>query len=178
MSRKIVLNLAISLDGFIADLDGGFDWITGDGDTSCDTKNKFVFEEFIKSIDVVVMGKSTFLSCPKETLDSFKSHKIYVATSSDLKTPYSNVTLIKEDIVSKILLLKEQEGKDIWIFGGAILADDFIKADVIDEFIVGFIPIILGKGKPLFLGNNPLIKLHLLENIVQEGIIISRYSKR
>lgn len=41
MKRKIILNLAISLDGYIASKDGGFDWILGYGDDTLNTKNKF-----------------------------------------------------------------------------------------------------------------------------------------
>lgn len=44
MKRKIIINLAISLDGFIADVDSGFDWIKGDGDSSHDTKKNLIYQ--------------------------------------------------------------------------------------------------------------------------------------
>jgi dihydrofolate reductase len=177
MNRKIILNLAVSLDGFIADTNGGFDWIKGDGDTSHDTKKKFDFETFTDSIDIIVMGKLAFLDCPKETLDSFKDKRIYVAANESLETKYSNVQFIKGDLVSQISALQKEAGKDIWLFGGAGLTDSFIKANVIDEYIIGFIPILLGTGRPLFLKGTPLINLHLVESTVQEGIVVSKYVK-
>ena len=50
MNNKIILNLAISLDGFIADSKGGFSWIKGDGDKIHDTKEQFDFQKFIDSV--------------------------------------------------------------------------------------------------------------------------------
>ena len=177
MKRKIILNLAMSLDGYIAEKDGGFDWIKGDGDKSNDTNKQFNFPNFIESLDIVVMGKRAFLDAPSGTMEMFKSQKIYVTSNEKLNTKY-NVEFINGDIVSQILELKKEDGKDIWLFGGAGSIDPFIKADVIDEYIVGIIPIILGEGIPLFLENNPRLKLHLDESTVQGGVIISRYSKR
>jgi dihydrofolate reductase len=178
MQRKIILNLAISLDGYIADKDGGFEWIVGDGDKSNNTKKQFNYLDFLNGIDIIVMGKTAYEDTPSETLASFKSKKIYVASENKLKTKYDNIEFISGDIVSQILKLKKEKGKDIWLFGGAILVDPFIKADVVDEYIIGIIPIILGKGKVLFLADNPKFELHLDTCTVQEGIIVSKYSKR
>ena len=57
------------------------------------------------------------------------------------------------------------------------VSDNFIKKDVIDQYIIGIIPTILGKGRPLFLGNNPKINLHLDQYILDNGIVILKYSK-
>jgi dihydrofolate reductase len=176
--RKIILNLAISLDGYIADSDGGFAWIKGDGDNGNDTKKQFNFPGFTDSIDTIVMGKSAYLDCPAETMESLKTKKIYVATHKSLEKKYDNVEFISGDVCGKILDLRKKSGKDIWLWGGAFLVDPFIKADVIDEYVIGIIPIILGEGKPLFLGGNIPIELRLNECTVQEGITILRYMKR
>jgi len=178
MKRKIILNLAISLDGFIADENGGFDWIKGDGDISHDTKQNFNFSEFANTVDTLFMGRKAYEDCPSETLKEFSSKTIYVATTRKLNSKYDNVKFVNKNILDQVLELKETKGKDIWIWGGGVLADQFIKANVIDEYIIGIIPIILGKGVPLFLENNPLIKLHLCESTIQEGIVILRYDKR
>ncbi len=174
MSRKIILNLAISLDGYIASEDGGYDWIVGDGDKRLDTENKWDFNKFLEDIDVVVMGKK----CYNQNMhNDFKSKKVYIATSKDIKD-YENVHFINDDIVKVIEEERNKEGKDIFLFGGGVLLDSFIKADIIDEYIIGVIPTILGKGRPLFLGNNPKIDLHLEEYIIDEGIVIIRYTKK
>ncbi|MBU3805197.1 MAG: dihydrofolate reductase family protein, partial [Candidatus Cellulosilyticum pullistercoris] len=71
-----------------------------------------------------------------------------------------------------------KEGKDVFLFGGGILIDAFLKADIIDEYIIGIIPTILGEGRPLFLGNHPKIDLSLQEFVTEDGIVILRYSRR
>lgn len=174
MSRKIILNLAMSIDGYIADEDGGFDWIVGDGDSSLNTNNKWDFNKFLENIDVVVMGKKCYDS---NFHNDYKNKKVYVATSKELED-YDNIHFINGDIVKVIEEERQKEGKDIYLFGGGIVIDNFIKADVIDEYIIGVIPTILGKGIPLFPGNNPKIDLHLDEYFVEDGIMIMRYSKR
>lgn len=176
--RKIILNLAISLDGYICGSDGAIDWIVGDGDKKGDTDTQFDFSAFLNSIDTIVMGKKGYEDAPDGSLDAYLSHKIYVASNEELENAGDNIEIINGDVVSQIESVREQLGKDIWIYGGAGLADYFIKADVIDEYIIGVIPTILGSGRKLFLENNPTIKLHLNETTVQKGIIILKYSKR
>ena len=144
MSRKIILNLAMSIDGYIADEDGGFDWIVGDGDSSLNTNNKWDFNKFLENIDVVVMGKKCYDS---NFHNDYKNKKVYVATSKELED-YDNIHFINGDIVKVIEEERQKEGKDIYLFGGGIVIDNFIKADVIDEYIIGVIPTILGKGIP------------------------------
>lgn len=174
MERKIIMNLAMSLDGFIADLDGGYDWITGDGNTSLNTSNKWDFGLFMGGIDTVVMGKA----CYDQNMHAdFKDKKVFVATHSEMED-YDNIHFVQEDICDVILKERQKEGKDIYLFGGGILIDDFLKADIIDEFLVGMIPIILGKGRPLFFENNPTVALKLEEFIVDEGVVIMRYRRR
>ncbi|WP_027633737.1 dihydrofolate reductase family protein [Clostridium hydrogeniformans] len=174
MRRKIILNLAISIDGYIASEDGGFDWIVGDGDNKLDTEKKWNYDEFLKGIDTVVMGKSCY---DQNFHKDFKNKKVYVATSKVLEN-HDNVHFISGDICKVIEEERKKEGKDIFLFGGGILVDSFIKKDIIDEYIIGIIPTILGKGRPLFLENNPKIDLHLDEYIMENGIAILRYSKR
>ncbi|UZP02604.1 dihydrofolate reductase [Clostridium botulinum] len=173
MSGKIILNLAISLDGYIADEDGGFNWIVGQDDKYLDTEKQFDFSDFLKDIDVVVMGKECY---NQGFYKDYKSKKVYVATSHKPNN-HDNINFINGNIVDVIKLEKEKTN-NIFLFGGGGLVDNFIKADEIDEYIIGIIPIILGKGKPLFLKNNPEIKLHLDECLINDGITILRYSKR
>ena len=174
MSRKIILNLAISIDGYIASEDGGYDWIVGDGDNKLDTQNKWDFSKFLENVDVVVMGKNCY---DQNFHNDFKDKKVYVATSKNLED-YDNIHFINGDICKVIEDERKKEGKDIFLFGGGVVIDHFIKANIIDEYIVGIIPTILGKGRPLFLGNNPTINLHLDEYITEQGIVILKYSKR
>ena len=91
---------------------------------------------------------------------------------------YDNIKFINGDICKYVNDLKKMEGKDIWLFGGRELTDNFIKEDFIDKYIIGIIPIMLGSGRKLFLQDNPTIKLHLDECTIENGITILQYSKR
>lgn len=174
MKRKIIFNLAMSIDGYIADEDGGFDWIVGDGSSKLNTKNKYDFNKFLDNVSVVVMGKKCY---DQNFHKDYENKKVFIATSKKLEN-YDNIHFINGDICKTVLEEREKEGKDIFLFGGGILLDNFIKANIIDEYIIGIIPTILGKGRPLFLKDNPKIDLNLKECIIEDGITILKYSKR
>lgn len=174
MDRKIILSLAMSVDGFISDLEGSFDWISGDGNTTQNTKNQWDYTAFLKGIDVVVMGKNCY---DQKLYEDFKNKNIYVATSKPL-IDYDNFHFISGDICKRILEERQREGKDIFLFGGGLTIDSFVAADLIDEYIIGIVPIILGKGRPLFAGSNPTIKLQLDTYTIESGVVVLYYSKR
>lgn len=174
MSRKIILNLAISIDGYIASEDVGFDWIVGDGDNTLNTEDKWDYRKFLEDIDTVVMGKKCY---DQKFHNDFKDKKVYVATSQELQD-HDNISFVNGDIVKVIEEERQKEGKDIFLFGGGVLIDNFVKGDIIDEYIIGIIPTILGKGRSLFLGNNPKIDLHLDKYYAEDGVVILKYSKR
>lgn len=173
MNGKIILNLAVSLDGYIADIDGGYDWIVGHNNSELNTDNKWSHEEFLNDIDVVVMGKNCY---DQGMHEEFKNKEVYIATSKDIKN-YENYHFISNNICSIINDLKN-EGKNIYLFGGGYLVDNFIKENIIDEYVIGIIPTILGQGKKLFFENNPKIDLTLDYYSVEDGVMIMKYSKR
>ena len=173
MNGKIILNLAVSLDGYIADKDGGYDWIVGDGSSTLNTENKWSHDKFLENIDVVVMGKKCF---DQDMHKEYQHKEVYIATSKEIED-FENYHFINGDIVKEIEKLKNK-GKNIYLFGGGILIDSFVKADVIDEYVIGIIPTILGKGIKLFYDNNTKIALKLEYYAVEDGIVIMKYSKR
>lgn len=173
MDGKIILNLAISLDGYIADENGGFDWIIGDGNNTLNTDEKWGYEKFLEDIDVIVMGKNCY---DQGFHKDFAGKSVYIATSKEIDN-YENYHFINGDIVKTVKKIKNQ-GKNIFLFGGGIVIDHFVKGDVIDEYVIGIIPTILGKGRKLFLGNNPKIDLELQYYSVDSGVVVMKYSKR
>lgn len=174
MTGKIVLSLAMSLDGYIVDENGKFDWIVGQGDKSLDTKNQIDMSVMFDKYDVVVMGRTSFDEFGGDEI--YKNKDLVVATHKKLETK-DNVTFVSDSLVPYVESLKEQ-GKTIWLFGGSSLTDNFIKEDAVDEYEVAVVPIILGNGTKLFFDNNPRLKLHLDKYVVADGIVILNYSKR
>jgi len=162
MSRNIVLYIAASLDGYIAKNNGSVEWLGGHGD---DPNVDNGYNDFYKTIDTVVMGRTTYEQIINElSPDSwvYKNKKCYVATRKHHR-PDERVEFISDNIAAFIKNLKTQDGKDIWLIGGGKLIDEFVKHDLIDKYIITIIPTILGEGIPLFLKNNSEIKLRLIE---------------
>ncbi|HEY3425267.1 MAG TPA: dihydrofolate reductase family protein [Negativicutes bacterium] len=85
---------------------------------------------------------------------------------------------MSEDITGFIKNLKKQQGKDIWLVGGGKLIDQFIKQDLIDKYIIAIIPTILGDGILLFIGEDPEIKLKLIETKTVDGMVELMYVRR
>ena len=172
--RKIIMNLAMSLDGFIANEDGSFDWIKGYEDSSLNTDNPYNYEMLLEDIDIVVMGKRC---CEQDMHLEFADKTVYVATHSSI-SDYDNLKFCSSEIVEVIKEEQQKQGKDIMLFGGGQLINAFLKADCIDEYIIGLIPVILGKGRPLFYGGHLPIELKLEEYMIDNGIVILRYVNR
>ena len=176
MARALILNLAVSLDGFICDEDGGFAWIGGQGDTCAETAEQFDFDGFLASCDTVVMGRKAYDDCFSSMEDT--AEKRFLVASRTPRPAEGNVTFLSGDVVSKVTALKNRPGGDIWLFGGGELAADFIRADAVDRYIVGILPVIRGSGRRLLQEGLPPTELHLDRCTVSDGIPILEYSRR
>ena len=181
MARDIILNLAISLDGFICDEDGGFAWIGGQGDSRADTADAFDFDAFLASCDTIVMGRKAYEDCFSSLTDA--ADKQFLVASRTPRRPEGSVVflagdVVAGDVVAEVLARKGQPGKHIWLFGGGELASAFIRADAVDRYIVGILPVIRGRGRRLFQEELPPAELHLDRCTVANGIPILEYSRR
>jgi dihydrofolate reductase len=92
------------------------------------------------------------------------------------KAVWNNTRLVKTDIAGEIAKLKQQPGKDLFLFGSADLATTLIKLGLIDEYRILLNPIVLGKGSPLFKGVEKPFKLSLIKTrAFQNGNIMLYY---
>jgi dihydrofolate reductase len=147
--RKIALFIAMSLDGYIADNNGGVNWLAGQGS---DTENLDVYSEFVKDIDTVMMGWNTYHQVVTELSPDnwvYKDFTTYVFTHKKEKSS-EQIRFTSENPVSLLKQLKVKDGKDIWICGGAHIIQQLIIEDMIDEYYISVIPTILGGGIRLF----------------------------
>lgn len=174
MNRRVILYIAMSLDGHIARKNEDIDWLEGDG-TEPDAE--IGYDDFYESIDTVIMGRKTYDQVLTFGEYPYKGTKGYVYTS-EKRTNTEDVQFTSENVEDLIGKLKKEHGKDIWLIGGAGIIGEFIKKDLIDEYFVAIIPCILGEGIPLFKDKNPEIKLKLLDNKTVNGISMLHYSKR
>lgn len=176
--RKIILNLAISLDGRIVDESGGYDWIKGDGNNTNDTKKQLDFAEFTNSCDTMIFGKKAYDDIDLPTLENFNDKQIIVLTHNYVQPQRKNVTFFSGDLPGLVNDLKSKKGSNIWVWGGSSVCNILVKSDQIDEYIVGVIPTIVGKGIRLFADDNPMLELSLKECTVIDGITMLVYERR
>lgn len=142
--RKIILGVAITLDGFIEGPNGEYDW--------CFTDQDYGMKDFMKRIDAIFYGRKCYemmLGFDHGGPNPYTKMKQYVF-SNTLTKPYEGTALISGDFVEQVMKLKNQPGKDIWLFGGAEIATTFMNSDLVDEMSLAVHPILLGAGKLLF----------------------------
>ena len=152
--RKLKLQVQMTVDGFIAGLNGEMDWMVLNWD---DELKKYV-TEITEPVDCIVLGRKLahgfiphWSSHPElEGADKINSTKKVVFTKTLDKSEWENTILAKGDIVDEIMKLKKQEGKDIIAYGGASFVSALIKLGLIDEFHLFVNPTAIGSGMTIF----------------------------
>lgn len=168
--RKIILQLAVSLDGFIDGPNGEYDW--------CFTDQDYGMKKFFNCIDTIFMGRKTYdMSLGVSDAGAgFPKMKIYVFSNS-LEKVKDDVTIISGDIKKQIVEIKNEEGKDIWLFGGASLSGSLLSEELVDEISLAVHPIILGAGKPLFSDIKKRVPLTLTgTDNYSSGLVVLTYT--
>lgn len=145
--RKIILSVAVSLDGLIEGSNGEFDW--------CFTDQDYGMTEFLNRIDAIFYGRKSYellMEMERQGYPNlFKAKKSYVF-SNTLQTSFPDTELVSGDIIKFVRDLKQPPGGDIWLWGGASLTTSLMNADLVDELLLAVHPIVLGAGKALFSG--------------------------
>lgn len=175
MSRKIILYIAASLDGYIAEADGSIDFLTGD--TSSEVEAFDSYTQLLERIDTVVLGRTTYDQLVNElSPDQYPyEDKISYIITHRPKAGTDQLIFTEEQPEQLIQRLKQEEGKDIWIVGGSQIIAPLIANNLIDEYVITTIPIILGKGIPLFSETDTAIKLKIVDSQIEHGLITSFY---
>ena len=127
--RKVILEVAVSLDGKIEGPRGEFDWCFDDQD--------YGMTDFLNGIDTIFFGRKSYdlvmrMDESGEYKDPWGDYNNYVfsKTLSDVKKGYN---LISEDVEKQVNQMKSAEGKDIWLFGGASLTTYFIEKELLKD---------------------------------------------
>ena len=147
--KKIILNLAISLDGMIEGSGGEFDW--------CFTDQDYGMTEFMDAVDSVFYGRKSYELMLKMGQDveipgggDMYAGKTHYVFSNTLKSVAEGFQLISGNWQAQVEALRREGGKDIWFFGGANLLAHFMNSGLIDEMQLSLHPVVLGGGTPLF----------------------------
>ena len=136
--RKVVLFIAMSLDGYIADGNGGVAWLNGHGN---DNENIDTYTEFTKDIDTVLMGWNTSHQVVTELSPQewvYNKFTTYVLTHKECNSS-QQIHFTSENPVLLLERLKQEAGKDIWICGGANLVQQLVSKNMIDKYYIWLI---------------------------------------
>lgn len=187
--KKIILNLAVTLDGFIEGPKGEIDWLQSAGEATAEDAFESHFEKFLNGIDTILYGRVSYdmwgqyqppsgaPEAAQKLWDGVHSKRKFVF-SENLNTIEGDAVLINSDIPDRIREIKAGSGKDIWLYGGAGLITSFMNLQLIDTYLLAVYPVILGAGKPLFTGIKDRVNLRLRNITPQSGVVLMEYDSK
>jgi dihydrofolate reductase len=147
----------MSLDGYIAGPNEDLGFLTIVEQEGED----YGYYDFVKSIDTVIIGRKTFNKVLSMGFEYPHKDKDVYIISRTARPDYGPFKYYSGNLKELVLKLKSQPGKDIFCDGGAEIVNELLKENLIDEFIISVIPVILGDGVPLFKKGGPELKLKL-----------------
>jgi dihydrofolate reductase len=179
--RKVILDLAVTLDGFIEGPNGEVDWCIMDEDMN--------FDGFLSGIDTIFYGRISYdqwgnfqpepdaTPAEKSIWSAVHAKQKYVFSSQSRQD--TKATFVTSDIAENVAAIRQQEGRDIWLYGGASLIATFVHLNLIDAYRISVHPTVLGAGKPLFETIKERINLRLTEvNRFRSGVVQMVYENQ
>jgi dihydrofolate reductase len=179
MSKLIMWNL-ITLDGMF---EGPKPWDLSFHEYAWgDELERFSLEQAAE-VEGLIFGRRTYegmaahwSNAKGEIADFMNAVPKYVFSRTLDRADWANSTLMKEDAGDAVARLKEQPGKDLFVFGSADLSDSLIRHALFDEYRIGLVPGTLGEGNPLFKRDSEPMRLQLLESrSLGERCLLLRY---
>ena len=170
--RRLKYHVAITLDGFIAHTDHTVNGFVDEGQHVTD-----YFASLKNDYDIVLMGRRTYeFGFQFGVTNPYPWLRQYVMSRSMTKSPDANVELVSENIFEFVRGLKQEEGKDIYLCGGADLAARLLEENLIDEIVVKLNPVVFGDGIQLFSGTAKQAALELSSSkIYENGVMLLNY---
>jgi dihydrofolate reductase len=169
--RKVTFGGANSLDNFIARKDDAVDWLLWTKEV------EEIMENFWRNIDTVLMGRKTYeVAARSGGGGAYPGVKTYVFSRTIKESSNKGVVFVSEDAAAFVRRLKSEEGKDICLMGGGVLARSLFEADLIDEVGLNIHPVLLGSGIPLFYEMPRQIDLELIKlQQLSNGCLVVTY---
>lgn len=174
---SIVLYLAVSVDGYVADAQGGVGWLGGDGS---EPEHFGSYTAFYQTVEAIVMGWTTYHQIVTELSPDqwpYQGRPCYVVTHR--KEPdQAGITFWIGSLTELADKLKQEYEGNIWICGGASVAGQLLKEDRIHKLWLSVIPTVLGKGVRLFPELAQELPLKLVGTERYNGIVDLVYERR
>ena len=166
--RKLILAVGISLDGYIARVDGSVDFLFIPKDYPKDDRDR---------VDTAIMGRKTY-EVALRMGGSWGKIKAYVMSQTLHPGIRDGVEFVNDSPVELVNKLRARPGKHIWHMGGGELARAFLNDDLIDEIELGMVPVILGEGIPVFPPGFPQRNFRLVANkTYSRGLVVLTYRR-
>ena len=176
MGRELILYISMSLDGFIATEEDDLSWLSAVEKEGED----YGYSAFNETVDTYIVGRITYEKVLELTGGVFPQaakHQCFVLTR-EIREPENGVTFYNGEIGELIGELKCRDGKNIYCDGGGQVVKLLMEKNLIDEYVISIIPVMLGKGKRLFMGGTPTIPLRTLPvKYFDTGLVQLRYRK-
>lgn len=184
--RKIIVNVAVTLDGFIEGPNGEIDWINNDA--AAEMGEGSAFDQFLAGVDAVFYGRVSYDLWGQFQPDSNASaaeKSLWKNVHSKKKYVFSNnpkadgkATFISSPIAERVNEIKQEPGKNIWLYGGGSLITSFMNEGLADAYQLAIYPVILGEGKPLFSNIKNQVNLSLKEiSTSKSGVVFMNYER-
>ena len=186
--RKVILQIDVSLDGFIAGANGETDWVTSeevmnqDASTLLDTVDtillgRVAYQDFSSFWPFADMTAPTTIS--KITSQINHADKIIFSKTLDQVEwgAFNNARLIRDNVPEEISKLKSSFGKNLLLYAGRKIISTFIHDGLIDEYHLRVHPVVLGKGMALFPTLDDRLKLSLTQaKAYKNGAVLLVYT--
>jgi len=171
-SRKVILFIAASLDGYIAKTGDNMDFLS-----IVEQKGEdYGYNEFIKTVDTVILGRKTFDWVMKQVPQFPHADKDTYIITRTARPDDGKIKFYTGDLKELVLTLKAGNGKNIFVDGGAEVVHSLLKEKLVDEFYISVIPILLGEGVRLFKDGRPEQKLKLISSKhFEKGLVQLQY---
>ena len=172
--RKVILYIAMSLDGYIATPDNGLEFLSLVEEKDQD----YSYKDFVNTVDTVIVGRKSYDKVLSMGLEYPHTDKeLYIITRTPRPT-VGSTTFYTGDLNELVSGLKRKDGKDIYVDGGAEIANEMLSENLIDEFYISVIPILLGNGISLFNNSRPQVRLKLISTkSYNKGLVQLHYLK-
>ncbi|MBC5992887.1 dihydrofolate reductase family protein [Pontibacter cellulosilyticus] len=172
-SRKLVIYIATSLDGYIARQDDDLSWLS-----IVETKGEdYGYQKFIATVDTIILGRRTYdkvLSMGVE--NPYGDKECYVITRTP-QEPAGKIRFYSGDLTELVTKLKAEEGGTIFCDGGAQVISALRQHNLIDEYTISIIPILLGDGIRLSQDGLPEQQLQLVRSESYKSALVQLHYK-
>lgn len=169
--QQLSYHVAVSVDGFIAQSDGGVAGFVMEGDHAQD------YLAALREVGTVLMGRRTYqVALDWGVVDPYPHAQTLVFSRSMEQAPHPKVQLVGTELVATVAGLRERDGRGMALVGGGQIAAQLLAAGLIDELVVKVNPFVMGAGIPLFDGKLGLTRLaHRWTKVFANGVVTCAY---